>query len=63
LIDRKFPELFEGEPDAKAIEKVVVDRGLQDQVIEFANKTLGNSIIVPSLNSESIQNEDKTELF
>ncbi len=62
-IDKDLPILLEQDADIKDIEKLVIDKGIETKVIEFANKTFDNSIILPSLNTDSITNNDKTELF
>lgn len=62
-IDKELPLLFEQSKDIKTIEKLVIEKGIETQVIEFANSTFGNSIVLPSLTSESVTNKDKTELF
>ena len=62
-IDKELSELLEEEADMEVIEKLVADKGIEAQVIEFANDTFKKSIILPALNSEGVTNKDKAELF
>ena len=62
-IDSELPDLLDGQHDFKQVEKIVYEKGIQGDVVEFANKTFGESTILPNLHSGTATKQLKVELF
>ena len=62
-IDKDLPDLFERGAATEEISQYVKDKGIEDEIMKFASKTMDRSIIVHLPGEEAFKPEDLTDLF